>query len=167
MYKAGLLTIISFSVLLNGCRFNTEDEPPKGNYEFILNSYYMIADGKKQLVLRLFWFDEDSIGKEVIEEVHFYHEGELLDGNVFTTERDGLHTFVAIHGNWRSHDIAVIARKEKTYEPISIPVVFHIMYKDEPVGTGANLSIESLDSVLSITNHYFQRTYYSTYYPDI
>ncbi|MGK7388772.1 MAG: M43 family zinc metalloprotease [Candidatus Cyclobacteriaceae bacterium M2_1C_046] len=152
--------------------FSCEETEYNSTYYFIHpNSYYMVADGKKELVLNVMK-NEETLQRFhnlslVEDEIEYYHNGNLLPGNTFATLDTGEHKFYARYHGWQSEEIIVIARAPKEYELISIPVIFHILYDDEPVGEGPNVSQEDAKRILEEVNQRFSNTYYSTKFPDV
>ena len=172
--KLKLIVGICFA-LQSGCR---EEEVPAGYYVFQPNAYYMIADGEKTLYLDVFKNrydesyvfndDESYLFEKISDKAVFFHNGTALSDNTFTTTAIGEHKFSARIGNWTSDEITVIARADdKDYEVITIPLIFHILYNDEPVGTGANINKEDVEEVVNIINQRYRNTYYSINYPNV
>jgi len=154
--------------------FSCEEKEPDGSssYYFIHpNSYYMVADGEKELVLSVM---ENHITlnrfhtiSKVEGEIKFFHNGQPLTGNTFTTLQEGEHKFYATYNGWKSDEITVIARPPKDYELISIPLIFHVLYDNETVGQGANISHEDIEYIVSVVNQRFRNTYYTLKYPEV
>jgi len=154
--------------------FSCEEKEPDGSssYYFIHpNSYYMVADGEKELVLSVM---ENHITlnrfhtiSKVEGEIKFFHNGQPLTGNTFTTLQEGEDKFYATYNGWKSDEITVIARPPKDYELISIPLIFHILYDNEPVGQGANISHEDIEYIVSVVNQRYRNAYYTLNYPEV
>jgi len=131
----------------------------------------MLADGEKKLVLSVM---ENHITlnrfhniSKVEGEIKFFHNGQPLTGNTFTTLQEGEHKFYATYNGWKSDEITVIARPPKDYELISIPLIFHVLYDNETVGQGANISHEDIEYIVSVVNQRFRNTYYTLKYPEV
>ncbi|MGK7390379.1 MAG: hypothetical protein ACNS60_08505, partial [Candidatus Cyclobacteriaceae bacterium M2_1C_046] len=153
---------VIFLLLISSCE---EEEATTTSYFIYPNSFYMVADGKKELVLNVMK-NEEALQRfhnlSLVEgEVQYYYNGNLMTGNTFSTLDTGEHKFFARYNGWQSEEIAVIARAPKAYEIISLPIIFHILYNDEPVGEGPNVSQEDVKRILEEVNQRFSNTYYT------
>ncbi len=149
-----------------------EQESDDSSYYFMYpNSYYMVADGENELVLNVMenhiTLDRFHNISKVESEIKFFHNGQPLTGNTFNTSHKGEHKFHATYNGWKSDEITVIARPPKDYELISIPLIFHVLYDDEPIGQGANISSQDIEHIVLAINQRFRNTYYSLNYPEV
>ncbi len=156
-------------ILTLSCEDRETDE--QVYYFFQPNAYYMVADGESTLTLsvmkKTIVMNRFHNISNVEGEVAYFHNGQPLTGNTFTTTQAGEHTFHATYKNWKSEAVTITARSPKDYELISIPLIFHVLYNNEPVGQGANISSSDIENIVSIINQRFRNTYYTLNYPEV
>ncbi len=155
-----MLLILTFS-----CEDRETDE--QVFYLFQPNAFYMQADGESKLYLALFRIDRNGSRNDITAEAIFYHNGQPIEGNTFTTTIAAEHRFKATLREWSSDEVVVISRISKEYDLVSIPVIFHLLYNNEPVGTGPNLSAETITKLIETVNERFRNTYYDSRYSGV
>ncbi|MFZ2906643.1 MAG: M43 family zinc metalloprotease [Cyclobacteriaceae bacterium] len=173
MWRKSLLFILPF---ISSCEEMEIALINSKEYYIHPNAYYMVADGESKLVLNVIQMDVNYFkGKfssinniKLVENntITYYHNGEPINGYNFVTTETGEHVFRAEYNGWVSDDVTVVARAQKNYELISIPLIFHVVYDDEPVGEGANISKDSIDRIVSLVNLRFRKNYYNLNYPE-
>lgn len=154
-----------FLILIFSCEDRETDE--QVYYFFQPNDYYLVADGESTLYLALSRIDRNGDNNDITAEAIFYHNGQPIEGNTFTTTIAAEHRFKATLGEWSSEEEVVISRIPKEYDLVSIPVIFHLLYNNEPVGTGPNLSAETITSLIETVNERFRNTYYDSRYTGV
>lgn len=85
--------------------------------------------------------------------------GTSLTGFKFKTGEDGSYDLIGSVNGIESNVITIIARPKKTYQEISIPVVFHIVHIGEALGQGSNLPASIPERLIARLNKAFSNDF--------
>jgi len=126
-------------------------------YSATLYSNYklLITNGRATLTPRLEAFSDDG---EILTRpisASLIIDGEEHELKQYTTNTPGHSIMYANAEGVDLNSIEVTFREDKVREEISLPVLFILAHTGEPIGTGANMTAESVQGLLNSTNSPF------------
>lgn len=120
------------------------------------NTELIIADGKSTVQLSSAFTDEFGQSNQIANnEWTLYVNDEELSGKTFNTTTPGIYTLYAKSKGITSNQVEIVARENKIYPMVSIPVIFHIAHYGDVVDEGLNLNASRVHTVLENINQIF------------
>ncbi|GAB5398799.1 MAG: hypothetical protein Aureis2KO_03840 [Aureisphaera sp.] len=151
-----ITTLLLASIVFLSCNNNDDGlttDRVATEIKLTTNTSLMIANGNSQPELTVNFFDENGAA---IPSEYFDYEilanGISVGDNTFTTLNTGLQRLKVRYNNLFSNEVTILAREDKAYSNVSIPIVFHVVHFNEPVGQGFNLSQVEVQETLNIIN---------------
>lgn len=131
-------------------------ESPIASLELTISDAYAVTEHSKPVVLYVEALDVN--GNELFNApytilVNGEDKGKLIGFNAIEEERFELQ---AVAGNVESNTATVKVRERKTYEHKTFQVVFHIAHDGEDIGTGFNISQETIDHQMELLKKVFE-----------
>ncbi|GAB3024700.1 M43 family zinc metalloprotease [Spirosoma pulveris] len=91
----------------------------------------MLANGKSALAFDVTLYDKAGTPIPAASAIKLYDNGSELTSAVFKTTGEGPHEIQAKGYGISSNTLVVNARKDAVFETVRIPLVFHLMYKND------------------------------------
>lgn len=122
------------------------------------NTQQVIADGASMATLEVIALDE--LGNDIVDaEIELEVNGLPYQNQKFKTTEAGIFHVYARAGDKRSNEVQIEAKKNKKYEEVSLPVVFHIVHFGDGIGSNSNLSSNHIPRLIDHLNLGFSNNY--------
>lgn len=126
--------------------------PAVGRIEIMSSTQLIIADGRSTATLEIQCYDKNGQAIDNPSTLQVYANGSVVKDNNFKTTTPGEQRLYATVGQTTSNELIIIARQNKQYDIVTIPVIFHIGHFGESAGSGSNLPASMIQAVLDDMN---------------